>query len=116
LNRRIKRLNVLFQTELADLITEIRDPRVAEIVSITRVDISPDLETADVHVSVLGDDTEKRDSIEALSHAANYLRRELLKRLRIKKIPALHFALDESIEEAAHILDLMRKVGDQSIS
>jgi ribosome-binding factor A len=113
MSRRIKRLNVLVQEELARLITVVRDPRLAEIVSITRVDVSPDLETSQVYVSVLGTEDEKRDSIEALSHAAPYLRRELLRRVHMKKVPVLHFVLDESIEEAAHILDLMRRIGDE---
>ena len=112
MNRRMARLNGLFQEELADLIREIRDPRLAPIVSITRVDVSPDLEGAVVHTSILGDADEKRDSIEALSHAVPFLRRELLHRLRIRKIPALIFALDETIEEAARVLELMRKVGN----
>ncbi len=113
MSRRVKRLNVLFQAELAELIRDIRDPRLASIVSITHVDVSPDLENAQVHVSVLGDDAEKRGSIVALSHAAAFLRRELLHRLRVKHIPMLHFVLDESIEEAAHVLDLMRQVGGE---
>jgi ribosome-binding factor A len=113
MSRRIKRLNVLFQEELAELIPTVRDPRLADIVSITRVDVSPDLETAQVYVSVLGDESQKHDSVEALAHAAPYLRRELLHRLRVKKVPHLGFVLDESIEEAAHILELMRKIGDQ---
>jgi ribosome-binding factor A len=110
MNRRLQRLNGLFQEELADLTRELRDPRLASIVSITRVDVSPDLEKAVVHVSVLGTDDEKRDSIAALSHAAPFLRRELLGRVRIRKVPALNFLLDESIEEAAHVLELMRQV------
>jgi ribosome-binding factor A len=106
-------LNVLIQSELAELLTEVKDPRLAEIVSITRADVSPDLETAQVHISVLGSEDEKHGTIEALSHAAPYLRRELLKRLRIKKVPHLHFVLDESIEEAAHILEVMRGLSDK---
>jgi ribosome-binding factor A len=103
------RLNGLFQEELADLIRDLRDPRLAPIVSITRVDVSPDLENAAVHVSILGDNTEKADSIAALTHAVPFLRRELLHRIRIRHIPALHFLLDETIEEAAHVLELMRQ-------
>ena len=110
MNRRLQRLNGLFQEELADLIRDIRDPRLASIVSITRVDTSPDLEKAVVHVSVLGTDDEKHDSIAALSHAAPFLRRELLSRVRVRRVPALNFLLDETIEEAAHVLDLMRQV------
>jgi ribosome-binding factor A len=110
MNRRLQRLNGLFQEELAELTRDLRDPRLASIVSITRVDVSPDLEKAVVHVSVLGTDDEKRDSIAALSHAAPFLRRELLGRVRIRKVPALNFLLDETIEEAAHVLELMRQV------
>jgi len=113
MNRRLQRLNGLFQEELAELIRDIRDPRLAAIVSITRVDVSPDLENALVYISVLGDEDEKTGSVAALKHAAPYLRRELLHRVRIRRVPVLHFELDQSIEEAAHILDLMRQVSSE---
>jgi ribosome-binding factor A len=113
MNRRLQRLSGLFQEELADLIRDIRDPRLASIVSITRVDVSPDLEKALVYISVLGGPEEKRDSLAALEHAAPFLRRELLHRVRIRRVPMLHFQLDASIEEAAHVLELMRQVGGQ---
>jgi ribosome-binding factor A len=108
----MERLNHLFQSELAELIREVRDPRMASIVSITRVEVSPDLENASVHISILGTEDEKRDSVAALSHAAPFLRRELLHRVRIRKVPLLHFLLDETIEEAAHVLELMRQVSE----
>ena len=110
MNRRMARLNGLFQEELSDLLREVRDPRLAEIVSITNVDIAPDLESAVVKVSVFGGDEEKQGTIAALVHAEPFLRRELLHRIRIRHIPSLHFLLDETIEEAAHILELMREV------
>ena len=114
MSRRTQRLNHLFQEELADLIrTEVSDPRLGEIVSITRVDVSPDLENASAFVSVLGDGETKKATIQALTHAAPFLRRHLLERLRIRKIPHLHFLLDETIEEAAHVLDLMRQMSGQ---
>ncbi|MFQ5472591.1 MAG: 30S ribosome-binding factor RbfA [Dehalococcoidia bacterium] len=111
MSRRIQRLAVLFQRELSALIrTELRDPRIGAIVSITRIDISSDLENATVHTSVLGDADAKRDTIKALSSAAPFLKHRLLGRLRIKKVPNFSFELDETIEEAAHVLDLMKKV------
>ena len=110
MNRRMARLNGLFQEEIAELIRELRDPRLAPIVSITSVDIAPDLETGVVNVSVLGEEDEKAGTIAALTHATPFLRRELLHRIRIRHIPELRFVLDETIEEAARILELMRKV------
>jgi ribosome-binding factor A len=102
---------VLFREELAALIrTELRDPRLPEMLSIVRVDVSPDLEHGDVYVSVMGDMQQQSDTISALEHAAPFLRRELLHRVSIRKVPHLKFHLDRTIEEAAHVLDLMKQV------
>ena len=90
--------------------TELRDPRIGTIVSITRVEITSDLENATVHTSVFGDTETKTDTINVLGGAAPFLKHHLLRRLRIKRVPDLHFELDETIEEAAHVLDLMKKV------
>ncbi len=111
MSRRLQRLSVLFQRELSALIREeLRDPRIGMIVSITRIDISSDLENATVHTSILGDAEIKRDTISGLKAAGPFLKRHLLHRLRIKKVPNLDFELDETIEDAARVLDLMKKV------
>lgn len=114
MSRRLQRLNHLFREELSDMIRkELSDPRIGEIVSITRVNVSADLENADAFVSVLGDPDEKTATIKALTHAAPFLRRHLVHRIRIRRVPHLHFELDESIEEAARVLDLMRQVSPE---
>jgi ribosome-binding factor A len=113
MSRRSARLNVLLRQELAVLIrAELRDPRLADIVSVTHVDVSPDLNTALVYASVLGDDDAKALTMEALTAAAPFLRRRLGERVRVRRIPALHFRLDETIERAADMLRLMRDVRD----
>lgn len=113
MSRRLQRLTTQFKRELSDLIrTELRDPRIGTIVSITRIEVSPDLENATVYTSILGEPEVKRDTVGALTAAAPFLKRQMLHRMHIKKIPALHFVLDESIEQAAHVLDLMKKVSD----
>ena len=114
MTRRQQRLNVLFREELSELIrSEVRDPRLTSLVSITKVDVSPDLEHATVYVSILSDEEEKATSMAALRSAAPYLRHHLLARIRIRRIPALQFVLDHSIEDAAHVLELMKKVADK---
>ena len=80
------------------------------IVSITRIDIKSDLENATVHTSVLGDADVKRVTINVLKAAGPFLRHHLLRRLHIKRVPNLDFELDETIEDAARVLDLMKKV------
>jgi len=114
MSRRLQRLNHLFREELSELMrTELSDPRLGEIVSITHVDVSPDLENANAYVSVLGDAEAKLATMRALTHAGPFLRRHLVERLRIRRVPHLHFLLDETIEEAAHVLDLMRQVSEK---
>ena len=111
MSRRIQRLNVQFREELSELIQhELRDPRLHGMVSITRVDTSPDLENADIYTSVLGETEDKVSTMNALTAATPFLRRQLLERLHIRRIPNLHFLLDDSIAEAARILELMRKI------
>jgi ribosome-binding factor A len=117
MSRRQQRLNVLFREQLADLIhDELRDPRLGDVVSITRVDVAPDLEKATVHVSVLGEPETKVTTIRTLNAAAAFLKRQLLERVRIRRVPHLEFVLDESIAEAAHVLELLKKVTDKDRS
>lgn len=117
MSRRLQRLTAQFKRELSELIrTELRDPRIGAIVSIMRVDVSPDLENATVYTSVLGDPESKRATMGALTAAAPFLRRHLLERMHIKKVPTLHFVLDETMEDAARILDIMKKVSSSDSS
>ncbi len=109
MSRRLQRLNVLLRQEISELIRrELRDPRVAEIVTLTRVSTSPDLTAATVYVSIMGSEDEKSATMNALIRAAPVLRRHLTSRLTIRRTPDIQFALDETMEEAAHVLDLMK--------
>ena len=111
MSRRTQRLNAQFREELSELmLNHLRDPRLTALMSIVRVDVSPDLENADVYISVMGEPEEKASSMQALAHAEPFLRHEMLHRMSIRRIPHLKFHLDESIEEAARVLDLMRQV------
>lgn len=108
MGRRLERLNVLLRQELSHLLLrQLKDPRLAGFVTITRVDISPDLQTAKVYVSVLGTAQEKASTIQGLTAAAAYLRHELAQRLVIRRVPSLTFLLDETMEEAAHVLEII---------
>lgn len=112
MSRRTDRLSGLFRSELADLISsELRDPRVTGMISITSVDVSPDLERATVYVSVLADNAEQQKaSLAALNNAAPFLRKLLMGRVHIRRVPAFEFEADHTIEEGARMLDLMKKV------
>ena len=92
----------------------MKDPRLAQFVSITRVAISPDLSHARVFVSVMGSEEEKASTLEGLTAAANYLRRQLNNRVSLRRMPELSFRRDESMEKGAHVLDLLNQISEAS--
>ena len=118
MTRRLDRVCVLLRQELSLLISsELHDPRLSSVVSITQVKISSDLKQAKVYVSVLGDDDDKQLSLKALKSAAGYLQKELRDSLpSFRSMPRLNFFIDESIEQGSRVLEVMRRTGFGSSS
>ncbi len=105
---RINRINEEIQKELSSLFRGLKDPRVqGGMVTVTHVDTTTDLRYAKVFVSVLDKEQEK-DVIKGLKSASGYLRRELGAALRLRYTPELQFTADDSIEQGAHILAMLR--------
>ncbi len=94
------------------LLREIKDPRIA-FVSITAVDVAPDLRHARVLVSVLGSESERKSTIAGLRSAAGYIRREIGARLRLRYTPEIRIIYDDSIEEGSRILALIESVAHE---
>lgn len=109
------RINNQLQRELMDLIgAELTDPRVAGI-SVTHVEVAPDLRNATVMVSSLASDEELAESVKALNGAAARLRRGVGSRLKLRQIPQLHFRADLQMREADRIAQLIRSaVGEDA--
>jgi ribosome-binding factor A len=111
---RSRRVGEQLQQELAGLIRdEVRDPRVGPV-TVSEVRISRDLGHADVLVTQLGADAAtSRAMVEALNHAAGFLRSQLARRVRLRTVPALHFVHDESFDRGARVSQLIdRAVAD----
>ena len=107
---RINRINEAIQQELAALLRTVKDPRVADtMISITRVETTPDLRWAKVYVSFLQADRAK-DAIKGLKSAGGYLRRELGAALKLRYTPELVWALDDSITYGAKMLELINNL------
>ena len=107
---RQEKLGEQIAVEVSDLLrTRIKDPRVG-FASITHVEVSGDLRHAKVFVSVMGEPDEKKSTMEALHHATGFLRHELAGRLTLRFMPEITFKLDNSIEQGAHILGLIRQL------
>ena len=109
MTRRIDRVNVLLRQEIGRVLTsKLKDPRLSSVLSVTRVDTSPDLKRARVFVSVLGDERAKHLTLRALRSAAGFIHKAVRRHLTIKTVPALEFHIDESIEQGAEMLRKIR--------
>lgn len=111
MTRRTERISSLIQQEISNILREqVNDPRLASLISVTRVSTSPDLRHAKVFVSTLGDEANKSEILQGFAAASGFLRRQLANRLRIKHMPELIFHLDDSIERGAEVLRLIEEV------
>lgn len=113
MSRRTDRLNELLRQELSQVLQrKLRDPRLAPLVSIVRVETSADLRQARVFISVMGSRSDKDEALQALTSATGFMKRELSQVLSMRRLPELSFVLDETIEQAADVLKMM----DQLVS
>ncbi len=96
------------RTVLAEILRdEIKDPRLPALVSVTEVRITRDLSRATAYISVYGDEQEKSDCKAALKSASGFIRREIVKRIKLRVAPEVHFILDESIERGVRMSRLI---------
>src|SRR3981189_1152041 len=109
-NHRHERLGEEIPHEInAMLGGEVKDPRVEVSVVASEVRVQPDMKHARVFISVKGTNKEQSDAIKALEHASGYIRRELVERLQLPRVPELHFTLDLSPEHIERIEQLLKE-------
>ncbi len=109
------RINQEVQRELSSLILrEVKDPRIAPMTTVSDVYVAPDLKSAKIYISVLGDDNVKNDTIKGLRSAAPFLRSSLARSLNLRNTPELQFILDDSIEYGVRMNHLIDSLGISS--
>jgi len=103
-------LSLQIQQEISVMLSrDLKDPRIG-FVTITGVDMSSDLRHAKVFISVLGTEKQKRGSLDALNHAAGWIRRELGQRVRMKFLPDIVFQLDTAQDYGERIDQLLDQI------
>jgi ribosome-binding factor A len=108
---RIERVNELIRAEISNLLLrETKDPRLSGYISINAVETSPDLRHAKVLVSCVCEEQQKKDILDALSHSSGYFRSVMAKRLKIRRMPELHFVWDSSIERGVNLVTYIDQV------
>lgn len=115
-SRRRQQVSDLIRDHVSEILaTEMKDPRLG-LVSLTRVEMSPDLRYATIYASVYGNADEQESTLQALSGASGYIRRLLAPRLHIRHIPSIRFSLDHSMEHAEQITRTLNEVLDEPAS
>ena len=110
-SNRINRINEEILKELSALLRTVKDPRVQDVmISITRVETTPDLRYTKVYVSFL-QNAKAKEAMAGLKSAAGYLRRQLGGNLRLRYAPEIVWAEDDSITYGAKMLDLINSLG-----
>ena len=109
-SNRINRINEEIQKSLASALRSVKDPRVADaLISITRVETTPDLHYTKVFVSILQED-KAADAMKGLKSASGFLRRQLGSDVRLRCVPEIVWALDDSIVYGAKLLELINSL------
>src|SRR4051794_17265626 len=110
MSQRTERVDELLRQEIGALLAkEVADPRIG-FATITDIETSPDLRHAKVWVSVIGQKGDRDGTVRALENAMPFIRHELGRRLRIRRIPELHVRLDDSAERGTRVLHLLQEL------
>lgn len=108
------RVGELIHKHISEILSRgLKDPRIG-FVTITAVDVSPDLRYARVHYTVIGSDKERKETAVGLEQATPYIRRQLASKLTIRHTPELTFVYDKSIEYGVHIETILKEISDES--
>lgn len=108
------RINHEVKKEISRIIeSELHDPRVKPMTSVTSVDVATDLKTAKIYISVLGSEEDKQETIEGLNSGKAFIRSLVARNVNLRNTPELEFILDESIEYAINMSKLIDEVNHE---
>ena len=115
--KRVERLNSLLKEVISEVVMrDVRDPRMAQFVTITGVEITSDLHYAKVFISVIGTPEQKKQSLEALQSAAGFIAIQASRKVVMRYFPSLTFKLDDSVEQHIRIETLLGKIHEEQQS
>lgn len=91
------------------ILVEIKDPRVRDV-TVTRVEVAPDMRSAKIYVSVMGDDKKQTLSLRGLESSAGFLQTKVAKRIDTRYTPRLSFVLDQGVKKQLEVLRILKEV------
>ena len=109
-SQRPGRVQEAIRQEISKIVQgEMKDPRIG-FITITKVDLAKDLRYARVYFSILGEDKEKKLALKGLNNAKGFIKGLLADRIKLRFMPEITFAIDESLEHAKHIYDILEQI------
>jgi ribosome-binding factor A len=111
MSERMRRVNELVRGVVAEAVTSLKDPRIG-LVTVTGVEVSPDLREARVFVSVFGSDKKRAKAMAGLVGAQRYLQSRLARELTLKRTPQLTFEYDPTVERGVRMTKLIDDLVD----
>jgi ribosome-binding factor A len=112
--KRTDRLNSLLKEVISEVIKrDVRNPHVAELITVTRVEITKDLHYAKVYISVIGTDEQKKETLIALQSAAGFIAVQSSQKVVMRYFPELTFKLDDSVDKHMRIEELLYKINQE---
>lgn len=115
--QRADRLNSLLKEVISEVVTkEVRNPKVSPLVTVTRVEVSLDLQHAKVYISVIGTDEQKNETLEALQTAAGFIAVHASKKVVLRYFPALNFKLDTTVDKHLRIDEILNQIHEEQRS
>jgi ribosome-binding factor A len=91
------------------ILTELRDPRISDV-TVTLVEVSPDMRLARVHVSVMGDEAKQKLTLYGLQNAAGFLQAKIARRIDTRYTPRLRFVLDQGVKRSIEVSRILNEV------
>lgn len=91
------------------ILTELKDPRVRDV-TVTKVEVLPDMRNAKVHVSIMGDETKEQLSLRGLRNAAGFLQSRIKDRIDTRYVPRLEFVLDHGVKKSLAVAQILKEV------
>ncbi len=116
-SQRIKRVNSLLRVVISEVIKKnVKNPNISELLSVTQVEITPDLHDAKVFISVIGTEEEKIQTIAALNQSAGFISVNASKKVKMRYFPTLGFAIDTAVEKHMQIEKILTDINKEKQS
>jgi ribosome-binding factor A len=107
--RTLKAAEAIREVVSTAILLEIRDPRVRDV-TVTKVDVAPDMKSAKVYVSIMGDERKQRLSMQGLQNSAGFLQKAIADKIDARYTPRLTFETDEGVKKSIEVLRLLKEV------